>query len=203
MTAMKSVFVETPAGIIEERRRRGLDRRDEVWEGVYHMVPPSPGEHEDIIGELFALFKAYVERHGLGRIRLNAGVREVGMGERNYRIPEWVFVRAGREALLRADSGYVDEGPDAILEVRSPGDETDEKTPFYEKVGVREEIVVDRDTRRVQVLRLVAGRLVPVSPNAEGWIYCEGLRSFFKTGDRGGRPVLLVLQELDRTESAV
>jgi len=200
---MKSVLVETPPELIEERRRRGLDRRDEVWEGVYHMVPPPTGEHEDIVGELFALFKAYVARHGLGRIRLNAGVRDAAMGEKNFRVPEWVFVRAGREALLRADSSYVDGSPDVILEVRSPGDETDEKTPFYEKVGVAEEVIVDRDTRRVQVLRRVSGRLVPVSPNAEGWIYCEGLRAFFKTGDRSGKPVLLVLLELDRTETAV
>lgn len=50
---------------------------------------------------------------------------------------------------------------------------------------------------------LVSGRLVPVSPNADGWIFCEGLRAFFKTGDRGGKPILLVLLELDRTESAV
>jgi len=98
MTFMKSVLVETPAELIEDRRRRGLDRRDEVWEGVYHMVPPATGEHEE---------------------------------------------------------------------------------------------------------RLVSGRLVPVSPNAEGWIYCEGLRAFFKTGEWSGKPVLLELLELDRTESAI
>lgn len=200
---MKSVMVETPVEILEDRRRRGLDRRDEVWEGVYHMVPPPTGEHEDVVGGLFSLFKTYSERHKLGRIRLNAGVRDVTLGEKNYRVPEWVFVRTGREGLLRGDSSYVDEGPDVILEVRSPGDETDEKMPFYEKVGVREEVLVDRDSRRVQVLRLVSGRLVPVSPNADGWVYCEGLRAFFKTGERGGKPALLVLTELDRSETAV
>ncbi len=74
--------------------------------------------------------------------------------------------------------------------------------PFYERVGVREVLWVDRDTRRVQVLRSVGGRLTPVSPNADGWIYSEGLRAFFKTADRNGRPALLVLLELDRTEHA-
>ncbi len=200
---MKSVMVDTPAEIIEDRRRRGLDRRDEVWEGVYHMVPPPTGAHEDIVGRLFTIFTLHAEKHCLGRLRLNAGVREAGRGERNYRVPEWVFFRSGREAALRGDSGYVDEGPDAILEVRSPGDETDEKTSFYEKVGVREELIVDQDTRRVQVLRLVSGRLVPVSPNADGCIYSEGLRAFFKTGERGGKPALLVMTELDRAETAV
>jgi hypothetical protein len=36
-----------------------------------------------------------------------------------------------------------------------------------------------------------------------GWIYGEGLRAFFKTGDRAGKPVLLVQLELDRTEFSV
>jgi hypothetical protein len=29
--------------LIERRRRLGLDRRDEMWEGVYHLAPaPAP-----------------------------------------------------------------------------------------------------------------------------------------------------------------
>ncbi len=167
------------------------------------MVPPPTEHHQNIVGQTFALFTSYVTKHGSGRLRLGLGVRDPNSGEANYRIPEWIFVRAGREKVLRQDSSYVDEGPDVILEVRSPGDETDEKTAFYEKVGVREELVVDRDSRHVQVLRLVAGRLVPVSPNADGWIYCEGLRAFFRTGERDGKPALLVLLELDRAEFAI
>jgi hypothetical protein len=37
----------------------------------------------------------------------------------------------------------------------------------------------------------------------DGWIYCEGLRAFFKTGEQSGKPALLVLLEIDRTQSAV
>jgi|HubBroStandDraft_6_1064221.scaffolds.fasta_scaffold05499_2 hypothetical protein len=32
--------------LLEERRRSGADRRDEVWEGVLHVIPPPSVEHE-------------------------------------------------------------------------------------------------------------------------------------------------------------
>ena len=200
---MKAVILEVPPGMIEERRRLGIDRRDELWEGVYHMVPPPTGAHQGIVDGLFVLLTNYAGKHGLGRLISNLGVRESGSGDKNYRIPEWIFLRSGREGLVRPESSYVDEGPDVVLEVRSPGDETDEKLPFYSKAGVKEVLLVDRDTRAVQVLRLAAGRYVPVSPNADGWIYSEGLRAFFKTAQRGGSPVLLVLLELDQTEHVI
>lgn len=203
MTTMKVVYVEAPEDLIEQRRRLGLDRMDEVWEGVYHMAPPPAGEHQEVVDELFVIFRGYVGNHRLGRMRSVTGVRRGPGGKENYRIPEWVFLRREREELFRPDTGYVDEGPDVVLEVRSPGDETDEKIPFYEAVGVRELLLVDRDSREVQVLRLVAARLSPVSPNPDGWIYCEGLRAFFRRGERDGRPRLLVRLELDGTEHAV
>jgi Uma2 family endonuclease len=196
---MKVVMIEVPEQVIEERRRKGLDRLDEMWEGVYHMVPPPGGRHQEIVDGLFALLWPYAKTHGLGLMRTVTGVRDPQDRQGNYRIPEWVFLTTDRLHLM-GESGYVDEGPDVVLEVRSPGDETMEKLPFYEQVGVRELLLVDRDTRDVQVLRLVGGRLTPVSPNSDGWIYCKALRAFFKT-DKG--PVLRVMLELDRTEHSI
>ncbi len=200
---MKAVILDVPPGMIEERRRRGIDRRDEIWEGVYHMVPPPTGAHQAIVDGLFILLSNYAAKHALGRLVTNLGVREAGTADRNYRVPEWIFLKAGREGLVRPESSYVDDGPDLVLEVRSPGDETDEKLPFYAKVGVKEVLAVDRDTRAVQVLRLVGGRFAPVSPNADGWIYSESLRAFFRTATREGAPALAVLLELDRAQHAV
>jgi predicted transcriptional regulator of viral defense system len=36
----------------ERRRVSGLDRLDEVWEGVLHIVPAPTGEHADITQQL-------------------------------------------------------------------------------------------------------------------------------------------------------
>ncbi len=200
---MRAVILDISPEEIAERHRLDLDRRDEMWEGVYHIAPPPDEEHQTVSDELLFILAAYVAKHALGTFRTIKGVRDVHHPQQNYRIPEWVFLRRGREHLFKQGGSYVDEGPDVILEVVSPGDETDEKMPFYEKVGVREMIRVERDSRAVQVLRLVGGRLTPVSPNADGWIYCEGLRAFFRTGTSSGSPVLRVLLELDRSEHLI
>lgn len=200
---MKAVLVDVPPEMIAERHRLGIDRLDEMWEGIYHMVPPPSFEHQKVVTELLELLRGYARRHQLGVIYPGLGIREVQWEEKNYRIPGWIFLRAGREHLLKPQSGYVDEGPDLVLEVRSPGDETDEKIPFYEKVKVGEVLIVDRDSRRVQVLRHVAGRLTAVSVNADGWLHSEGLRAFFRAGEHQGKLALWVRLELEGTERPV
>lgn len=41
---------------LEERRRLGLDGRDEVWEGILHMVPAAAFEHDAFVFALVATF---------------------------------------------------------------------------------------------------------------------------------------------------
>jgi hypothetical protein len=36
--------------VIRERRERGLDRRDEVWDGVYVIMPEPNLERQTIVG---------------------------------------------------------------------------------------------------------------------------------------------------------
>lgn len=167
------------------------------------MVPPPAEEHQEVVDPLFVLFSNYARAHHLGVLRTQKGVREVSAPQENYRVPEWIFLRAGREHLLRRGSSYVDEGPDVVLEVASPDDETYDKIPFYERMGVAEMVIVERDSRSVQVLRRVGAGFRPVSPNPDGWIHCAGLRAFFRREERAGVPLLLVLLELDQTEHAV
>ncbi len=200
---MKVVIVDAPSHLIEERRKRGLDRHDEMWEGVYHMVPPPSEEHQDIVDTLFGMFFAYVAKHGLGRLRSMKGVRDLSSPEQNFRVPEWIFLRSGREHLLVAKSSYVDEGPDLVLEVRSPGDETLDKIPFYEKMRVGELLLIDRDTRSVKLHRLAGDGFRTISPGPDGWLTSEALRAGFASGTRSGKAVLRVRLDLDGTEQAV
>jgi Uma2 family endonuclease len=59
-----------------------------------------------------------------------------------------------------------------VIEIHSPGDETYEKFPFFAKLGVREVVVIDRDTKVPEVHRLEQVRYSLRSPGADGWILC-------------------------------
>ena len=34
--------------VLEDRRKRGADRWDEMWDGVLHMVPPPGSAHQSL-----------------------------------------------------------------------------------------------------------------------------------------------------------
>jgi Uma2 family endonuclease len=51
-------------------------------------------------------------------------------------------VARGCESIIAAD-GIRGGAPDAVIEIRSPDDETDEKLPFFAALGVAEVIVID------------------------------------------------------------
>ena len=75
---------------------------------------------------------------------------------------------------MHAD-GVRGEGPDALIEIRSPDDETFEKLSFYAAVGVSEVIVCDRDSRRCRIFRLAGQQYVLLQPDSEGWLQSEAL----------------------------
>jgi len=54
---MRTVVLDPPSaglgGLLEQRRISGLDRLDEVWEGVLHMVPAPGFGHAILASELF------------------------------------------------------------------------------------------------------------------------------------------------------
>ena len=49
---------------------------------------------------------------------------------------------------------YFEGAPTVVVEIRSPGDETMEKLPFYAKLGVPEVWIIDRDTRQPELYLL-------------------------------------------------
>jgi len=200
---MKAVILDVPQHLLEQRRRTGADRFDEIWGGVYHMGPPPSGSHQRIVDALLVLFTNYATRYHLGSLLSTHGVRDTRSQEEDYRIPEWLFLRAEHEDWLRSEASFIDRGPDLVLEVRSPGDETDEKVSFYEKMSVGELLIVDRDSRMPDLFRLSGGKLTRVPAAADGWVTSEALQASFQASDRLGRRLLHVRLQLDGSEHAV
>jgi Uma2 family endonuclease len=191
---MRAVMVDVPRSFLEARRKAGLDRWDEVWEGELHMVPPPHGGHGRLNDQLGIFFGLHWEELGLGRTYVETGVKRPGappfseLGEdvpSDYRTPDRSFLLPPRYD--RVVGGWIVGGPDVALEVESPGDETRKKLPFYAAVGVRELIIIGRESRQVEVLRSDGATFEAVAPTTDGWVTSAILRTQFRTEPQGLR----------------
>jgi len=157
--------------MIAERHRLGLDRHDELWEGVLHMVPPASRHHQQLEFELAKALEPAARRQGWD-VLIETGV--FGTDD-DYRIPDIAVF--GPESV--SERG-IDGPPEVVVEIRSPGDESDAKVPWYLARGAGAVLVIDRDTLGLD-LHLPAGR---VEPDADGAVLLErlGLRVVPRAG---------------------
>jgi len=171
---MKAVVLHVTDEELAERHRRGIDRFDEMWEGVLHMAPAPAYEHQRIVMAIARFLGALCERHGWGVLALGINVFSEASTAPDYRIPDFSFIAAGHEHLLARD-GVRGGGPDAVIEIHSPDDETYDKLPFFARLGVREVIVIDRDTKQPEVYRLVRSQYVAVLVDRDRWLRSDVL----------------------------
>ena len=135
--------------LLERRRELDQDRRDEVWEGVLHMIPPASFEHERLIAQLIGVFAAPAKAAGL----VLAGA--VGIGEEDdYRVPDVTLVRPPAEKVWQPTAALV-------VEVLSPYDRARTKLDFYAAHGVDELLIVDPERHTVEWLALSQRRYEP------------------------------------------
>src|ERR1700722_3665714 len=138
---MRALMLEVPRSLLAERRRLGHDRWDEVWEGELHMVPAPHGRHQRLNDKLGVFFELHREQCGLGKTYPETGVkrpfappqRELGDDvPSDYRVPDRSFLLP--ESLGKFQGGWIVGGPEVVLEILSPGDESRAKLPFYSSV---------------------------------------------------------------------
>jgi Uma2 family endonuclease len=179
---MKAVIARVSDEELARRRRIGVDRWDEMWEGVLHMPPAPNYEHQRILDRLIIVLAQLIEDAGRGTVRSGINVFHDTAGNENYRIPDLTFVARGREAVIAVD-GIRGGAPDAVVEIRSPDDETYDKLPFFADLGVLEVIVVDRDTKTPEIFRLAGAQYVALQPDANGWLASGTFGLRLKRGD--------------------
>jgi Uma2 family endonuclease len=175
MVHVKAVIVDVSPELLAHRKLTGIDRRDEMWEGVLHMAPAPNREHQRILDELIAFLLPLVKRAGTGTLHSGINVFDEASPKENYRIPDLSFVARANESVL-AEDGTRGGGPDAVIEVRSPGDESYDKFPFFAKLNVREVLVIDRDSKRPELFRLAGSSYVAIPADPGGWLVSETLR---------------------------
>lgn len=127
---------------LDERRRLGLDVRDERWEGVLHVAPYAGSAHGRLEAQLDFLLYPRARAAGLvagGRFNLGDAA--------DYRIPDGGYHHDISGAT------YVETAA-VVVEILSADDESYAKLPFYAARGVDEVIMVDPADRSVRCWRL-------------------------------------------------
>ncbi len=151
-------MLEVPQALLDERRARGADRWDEMWEGELHIVPPPSVEHQRVGSELFLVLGPLAKAHGLVPLHDTTGLFRPGV-DNDWRCPDNTYVDP-----VRLSERGVEGGASLVVEVLSPNDETYRKLDWYASVGVGEVLVMEPETRRVELFANRGGRMVPVHP---------------------------------------
>jgi len=144
--------------VIDERRRMGLDRPDEIWEGTYVIMPNPNDEHQDLVGEIDTVLRIVIQHKGLGQVRPGVNISDRLVDWRfNFRCPDVVVFLNDTAAECHDTFWY--GGPDFAIEIISPNDRTRDKLEFYASVQTRELLVIDRDPWSLELYRLIDGEM--------------------------------------------
>jgi Uma2 family endonuclease len=146
---MRAVWLEVPASFLEERRKLGHDKLDEVWDGELHMAPLPTSMHGRRGLDLCFGLKPIADRRGLMVWPDQTGMFGVAGSNTNYRVPDGSLTRPDQVS----ERGL--ESAELVIEMLSPHDESRAKFPFYAIAGVREIWLIEPRTRSHEVHALM------------------------------------------------
>jgi Uma2 family endonuclease len=202
LAGVSGVRILDPSAVrefVRGRQAHDVARYDEVWEGVYVVPRLARNDHQDIVAGLLAILVNVVHLEGRGRVHPGANVSDRRQGwDQSFRCPDVVVVLPGSRAIDCTTHWF--GGPDFLVEVRSPGDEKEEKIPFYERIGVRELLIIHRDTRQLRLYRHDDRKLRQIRPRAfrgGKWLVSNVVPlAFRRTGSQGSPGT-----EVERTDT--
>lgn len=150
--------VVLPVAMLEERRRLGLDRRDEVWDGELHMAPSPTTDHQAVAKRLLFALEPIVRHRKLESL-YEINVRDPARGWDDFRVPDLVVYDPRHRTRVA-----IDGRAEVVIEVLSPNDESRLKFDFYARREVQEVWIVDPDVLEVEVYTLRGDRYERVMP---------------------------------------
>ena len=157
-----SQFIREPEAAYSAEKKQGTytledyyalpeERRVELIDGViYDMGAPS-AIHQDILGELFYLFRTFV-KNNKGACRVYAAPVDVQLDsdDRTMVQPDLMVICDRKKILRRCLYG----APDFVMEILSPSTRRKDltiKTAKYAEAGVREYWIIDTDKEKLMV----------------------------------------------------
>jgi hypothetical protein len=89
---MRAVVQQVLQDWLDERAHLDLDRHDEMWEGVLHMVPAPGYQPQRPGGKVYAFLATSLGRRGI-QVLYETAVHRPGSGGKDYLIPDMVLFR--------------------------------------------------------------------------------------------------------------
>jgi Uma2 family endonuclease len=174
---MRALLLEPDPAWLEQRRQRGIDRHDEVWDGVLHVVPSPTPAHQEFELELAVVLRPIVRALGL-KVFIELDILDAAKGDDDYRQPDVVVVDP-QDLSGRAIAGHAE----LVAEILSPRDQSREKFAFYARCRIGELWIVDPTTRDIEVYLLRDGAYERVTPCPDGTLEAPRLSLRLQTVD--------------------
>lgn len=162
----------------EDRRERGIDRHDEVWDGVYVVAPLANIDHQRLQSRLLIIVESVLHNDGEVFAGANVSDRDIDWSK-NFRGPDLVVVlNSNRQCVNKG--AYFRGGPDLVVEIESLRDRSRLKFDFYASIGVREFLIVEHRIRNPLLYRREEGEFAPAGPDDAGWVASRVLPLAFR-----------------------
>ncbi|QDV31262.1 hypothetical protein Spb1_32060 [Planctopirus ephydatiae] len=175
--------------LIRQRRARGQDRYDEVWNGRYIINEPPNINHSEFVGTITVALRLTLKN--LARVLPGTNITDQqDHWKTNYRCPDVAVFLPGNPAEDRDTHWY--GGPDFAVEVLSPRDGARKKLDFYAQIGTRELLLIDRQPWQLELYQLREGKLIQTASAAidTGEVTCETVRLKVSLRSGEARPLL-------------
>ncbi len=134
--------------------------RYELFEGEIFVSRAPSLTHQRVLGNVYALLKAYLDQNLIGEVLLTPGVI---FDEFNSAIPDAVLLTNQQMKNIGTEERIL-EAPELAIEVVSPGKENarrdrEVKRQVYGKHGVKEYWIADPEMRTFEIYRLEISKL--------------------------------------------
>jgi Uma2 family endonuclease len=185
--------------LIRRRQELGLDKYDEMWDGVYVMPPLANNPHQTLVSLLLSVLHTVIMLPGRGLVLPGANVSDRRhKWEESYRVPDVVVVLPNSRAIDCVTHWF--GGPDFLIEIQSPDDDTEDKIPFFSRIKVRELLLIHRDSRQLRLFRHDGEDLIPVEPTefqGKKWLASTVVPVAFRRAAARGNPRTEVIRTDD------
>jgi Uma2 family endonuclease len=140
--------------------------RYELIAGELYEMPAPTRIHQELVARLFMLLRAFTDARRLGKVYV--APFDIRLSPHDVVQPDIIYV--SRERASGYGANFLMGGPDLAVEVLSPSTRKRDltvKRELYVEADVRELWFGDFEAGRIEMLRLDAGRYVPI-PDSHG-----------------------------------